>query len=472
MKYKTTIGLEIHCELLTQSKIFCSCKNEFGKKSNTRVCPICSGMPGTLPNINKEAITLAIKAGLATNCNINKISAFERKNYFYPDLPKAYQITQLNEPICQNGYIELSGKNKVHINRIQIEEDAGKLIHNENDGVSLADYNRCGVPLIEIVTEPDMTSAEEVCEFVEEIASRMKYAHICDAKMEEGSLRVDVNISLSPINSNIRGNRAEIKNINSFKSITRAIEYEKQRQSKILDKGEKVILQTRRLAEKSGKTYAMRSKEEAQDYRYFTEPDIFRVILGDGELEAIRKSLPEMPRERYARYIDSGLSAYEAKLLTKTKEFSDFFDNVVRINNSYKEVCNIMLGEVSRYLNEYSLSISEVKFTPHHIATVVQMTTDGLISKNSQKDIVKYMFLEGTEPKQIAQRYGYIMNNDTGAVEEAVNEIITDNQKLIDEYKNGNTKIFGFLMGEALKKLGKNTNPKTVRETLVKKINE
>ncbi len=470
MKYKTLIGLEIHCELLTKSKIFCSCKNEFGKKTNTRVCPICSGMPGTLPNINKEAITLAIKAGIATNCTVNKISAFERKNYFYPDSPKAYQITQLNQPICQNGYIELSGKNKVRINRIQIEEDAGKLIHSENDGVSLADYNRCGVPLIEIVTEPDMTSAEEVCEFVEEIASRMKYALICDAKMEEGSLRVDVNISLSPINSNKKGNRAEIKNINSLKSITRAIEYEKERQSKILDKGEKVILQTRRFDEKSGKTYAMRSKEEAQDYRYFTEPDIMRVVVDDTELEIIKKSMPEMPRERYLRYIGIGLSAYEAKLLTKTKQFSDFFDAITLVNNQYKEVCNIMLGEVSRYLNEFSLGINEVKFTPHHIAELVQMTTDGLISKNSQKDIIKYMFLEGISPEQIARKYGFIMNNDTGRIEETVNEIITNNQKLVDEYKNGNTKIFGFLMGEAVKKLGKNTNPKTVKETLIKKI--
>lgn len=468
MKYKAVIGLEIHCELLTKSKIFCSCKNEFGKKPNTNVCPVCMGMPGTLPSINKEALKLAARAGFATDCTVNKSCEFERKNYFYPDLPKAYQITQLKHPICQNGYIELGNKNKVRINRIQIEEDAGKLIHSENDDISLADYNRCGVPLIEIVTEPDMESADEVLEFAEEIALLMKYADVCDAKMEEGSLRVDVNISIS--NSNKLGTRAEIKNLNSFKSIARAIEYEVERQSKILDEGGRVIQETRRFDEKSGKTYAMRSKEEAQDYRYFTEPDILSVVFSDSDLENIKNSLPKMPRERYEEYIKSGLSDYEARLIVKSKDFSDFYDNAVKENGYYKEVCNVMLGEVNRYLNEFSKNISEVKFTPKDIAKTVQMVNDGLITKNAQKEVIKHLFVEGGNPEEIANKCGFVIKDDINEIEKAVKEIISENKHLVKDYINGNQKVFGFFMGEAVKKVGKNTNPKTVRDTLLTEL--
>ncbi len=472
MKYKTTIGLEIHCELLTKSKIFCSCKNEFGNEPNTNVCPVCMGMPGTLPSINKEALKLAARAGFATDCTVNRCCEFERKNYFYPDLPKAYQITQLKHPICQNGYIELGNKKRVRINRIQIEEDAGKLIHIEDEDISLADYNRCGVPLIEIVTEPDMNSADEVLEFVEKIALIMKYADVCDAKMEEGSLRVDVNISISPINSNILGTRAEIKNLNSFRSIARAIEYEVERQSKILDEFGVVIQETRRFDEKMGKTYAMRSKEEAQDYRYFTEPDILRVTLSGSDLDDIKNSLPKMPRERYIEYINYGLSDYEASLIIKSRDFSDFYDNAVKENGNYKEICNVMLGEVNRYLNEFSIKISQVKFTPKDIAKTVNMVNDGLITKNAQKEIIKHLFLEGISPQEIADKCGFIIKDDINEIEKAVNEILLNNKHLVEEYLNGNQKIFGFFMGVAVKKLGKNTNPKTLREVLLRKLKE
>ncbi len=470
MKYKTVIGLEIHCELLTKSKIFCSCKNEFGKKPNTNVCPVCMGMPGTLPSINKEALNLAARAGFATDCKVNKCCEFERKNYFYPDLPKAYQITQLKHPICQNGYVELANKKRVRINRIQIEEDAGKLVHDEDGYSSLADYNRCGVPLIEIVTEPDMRSADEVLEFVEEIALLMKYADVCDTKMEEGSLRVDVNISISPVNSDKLGTRAEIKNLNSFKSIARAIEYETERQSKILDEGGEVNQETRRFDEKSAKTYAMRSKEQAQDYRYFTEPDILSVIFSDLDLENIKNSLPKMPRKRYKEYINFGLNDYEAKLIVKSRDFSDFYDDAVKENGYFKEICNVMLGEVNRYLNEFSKSISEVKFTPQDITKTVQMVNDGLITKNAQKEIIKHLFLEGGNPEEIANKCGFVIKEDLNEVQKTVSEVIFNNKHLVEEYLNGNQKIFGFFMGETVKKLGKNTNPKTVRDILLREL--
>ncbi len=472
MNYDVFIGLEIHCELLTKSKVFCSCKNEFGGEMNSRVCPVCLGMPGALPSVNKNAIALAIKAGIATDCTINKVSVFERKNYFYPDSPKAYQITQLNKPICSSGYIVLNNNRKVRINRIQLEEDAGKLIHNEETGMSLVDFNRCGVPLIEIVTEPDMRGSEEVCEFVFEIAQRMKYAGVCNSKMEEGSLRVDVNISLCPKNSDTLGARAEIKNLNSYRSISRAIEYEIKRQSAMLDGGGRVVQETRRFDENDGKTYSMRSKEEAQDYKYFAEPDIPSIKLCDAEIDKIKQSIPKMPRERYREYIGFGLSDYEAKLILKEMEFSSFYDEAVKYNGAYKEICNLMLGEVNRYLNEYSLTIGEVKFSPSDIAELAQLSLDGTISKNSAKDIVKEMFLNGGDVEDIARKGGHILENNSEKINLCVDEIILKNQEMVLEYKNGNKKIFGYLMGQLVRMLGKNTNPATVKDILESKLGE
>ena len=472
MNYDVYIGLEIHCELLTKSKMFCSCKNEFGGEMNTRVCPVCLGMPGALPNVNKNAVALAIKAGIVGDCTINKISVFERKNYFYPDSPKAYQITQLNNPICSDGCIILNNNRKVRINRIQLEEDAGKLIHNEENGVSLVDFNRCGVPLIEIVTEPDMRSSEEVCEFVFEIAQRMKYAGVCNSRMEEGSLRVDVNISLCPENSNSLGVRAEIKNLNSYRSISQTIEYEIERQSTILDGGGRVAQETRRFSEDSKKTYSMRSKEDAQDYKYFTEPDIPNIELCDADIDKIKKSIPKMPRERYREYIGFGLSDYEAGLILKEMEFSSFYDEAVKYNVNYKEICNIMLGEVNRYLNEYSLKINEVKFLPGDIAKLAKLSLDGIISKSSVKDIVKEMFLNGGNVEDIARRGGHILENNSEKISLCVDEIILKNQEMVLEYKNGNKKIFGYLMGQLVRMLGKSTNPAMVKDILKSKLDE
>lgn len=471
MRYIPVIGLEIHAELLTNSKVFCGCANEFGGSENTRVCPRCSGMPGTLPVVNQGAVTLAARAGFATDCTVNKYSAFDRKNYFYPDLPKAYQITQFESPICTNGFIEVTGGKKIRINRIHIEEDAGKLVHDDYEGISMADYNRCGVPLIEIVTEPDFRTIEEVQDFVEQIALRLKYAGVCDARMEQGSLRVDVNISIMPYGSDVFGTRAEIKNLNSVKAIGRAIEYEIERQSEILDKGGKVVQETRRFNDNHGDTKALRSKEEAHDYRYFPEPDIPPVLFTDEELNEIKASMPEMPQKRFERYTSEyGLPSDDASLIIANKDLSDFYDETVKLYSNYKSVSNLVLVELLRNINETGEEVKNLRFTPAQLAETVKMSEEGVVSKNAAKDILKIMFTEGGEPSEIAKKHGFIMDNDTSAIEAIVDEVIAENADSVQSYKDGNKKIFGFLMGQVISKAGKGANPKLAKEVLTKKI--
>lgn len=471
MRYQPVIGLEIHCEMQTSSKVFCTCQNEFGGSENTRVCPRCSGMPGTLPLINRNAVRLAAKAGFATDGTVNNYSAFDRKNYFYPDLPKAYQITQFEHPITTGGYIEVSNGRKMRIHHIHIEEDAGKLVHDDYEGISMADYNRCGVPLIEIVTEPDFRSVEEVQEFVEKIALRLKYAGVCDARMEQGSMRVDVNISIMPVGSTVFGTRAEIKNLNSIKAIGRAIEYEINRQADILDNGGTVIQETRRFNDNHGDTKALRSKEEAHDYRYFPEPDIPPVWLSDEEIEEIRQSMPEMPQVRFERYTkEYGLPADDANLIISSKEFSDFYDEAVKINPDYKQVSNLMLVELNRNLNESEKTISDVPFSPADLAELVKMSTDGVVSKNAAKDILKIMFDNGGKPQDIAKNNGFIMDNDASGLEDIVNQVIAENADSVESYKNGNQKIFGFLMGQVIRLAGKGANPKIAKDLLTEKL--
>lgn len=471
MRYQPVIGLEIHCELLTDSKVFCSCQNEFGGSENTRVCPRCSGMPGTLPIVNQGAVRLAAKAGFATDCTVNNYSAFDRKNYFYPDLPKAYQITQFEYPICTDGHITVCGGKEIRINRIHIEEDAGKLVHDDYEGISMADYNRCGVPLIEIVTEPDFRTVEEVQDFVEQIALRLKYSDVCDARMEQGSLRVDVNISIMPYGSDEFGTRAEIKNLNSVKAIGRAIEYEIQRQAEILDNGGKVVQETRRFNDNHGDTKALRSKEEAHDYRYFPEPDIPPVMISDEELAEIKQSMPELPHVRYARYTEEyGLPADDAQLLISSRAFSDFYDEAVKINSDYKQIANLMLVEVNRNLNDQGITIDAVSFTPADIAELVKMSSDGVVSKNAAKDILKIMFEQGGKPAEIAKEHGFIMDNDTGELESIIAKVIAENADSVESYKNGNEKIFGFLMGQVMRAIGKGGNPKLAKEILTEKL--
>lgn len=471
MRYQPVIGLEIHAELLTQSKVFCTCKNEFGGSENTRVCPRCSGLPGTLPLLNKNAVYLAAKAGFATDCTVNNYSSFDRKNYFYPDLPKAYQITQFENPICTNGHITVKGGKDIRINRIHIEEDAGKLVHDDYEGISMADYNRCGVPLIEIVTEPDFRSVSEVQDFVEQIALRLKYAGVCDARMEQGSLRVDVNISIMPVGSDTFGTRAEIKNLNSIKAIGRAIEYEIERQSEILDNGGTVVQETRRFNDNHGDTKSLRSKEEAHDYRYFPEPDIPPVLLSDEDIEEIKKSMPQMPQVRFARYTkEYGLPDDDAALIISTKEFSDFYDETVKINPDYKQVSNMMLVELNRNLNDLEKTINDVPFSPCDLAELVKMSTDGTVSKNAAKDILKIMFDKGGKPMEIAKNNGFIMDNDTSALEDVIEKVISENADTVQSYKEGNEKLFGFLMGQVVRAGGKGVNPKLAKDLLTEKL--
>lgn len=471
MRYQPVIGLEIHCELLTDSKVFCSCANEFGGGENTRACPRCSGMPGTLPVLNQGAVMLAAKAGFATDCTVHKYSAFDRKNYFYPDLPKAYQITQFFDPICTDGHITVSDGTDIRINRIHIEEDAGKLVHDDYEGISMADYNRCGVPLIEIVTEPDFRTVEQVQDFVQKIALRLKYAGVCDARMDQGSLRVDVNISLMPYGSDTFGTRAELKNINSIKSIGRAIEYEIHRQSEILDKGGTVKQETRRYNENHDDTKALRSKEEAHDYRYFPEPDIPPVVFTDEELLKIKQSMPEMPKERIERYTKSyGLPYEDAVLLTAAREFSDFYDDAVKINPDYKQIANMMVGEVSHMLNTREMSISDVPFTPAGIAETVKMVSEGKINLGSAKQIVQLMFEHGGKPEKIAEERGFIMSSDSSAIEEIADKFLAENADSVAKYKAGNDKLFGFFMGQIMRLAGKSANPKLIKDVLTEKL--
>ena len=390
---------------------------------------------------------------------------------FIPILPKAYQITQFDHPICTGGYITVTGGKDIRINHIHIEEDAGKLVHDDYEGISMADYNRCGVPLIEIVTEPDFRSIEEVQDFVEKLALRLKYAGVCDAKMEQGSMRVDVNISIMPVGSTEFGTRAELKNLNSLKAIGRAIEYEINRQAEILDNGGTVIQETRRYNDNHGDTKALRSKEDAHDYRYFPEPDIPPVFLSDEEIEDIRKSMPEMPQDRFVRYTEKyGLPTDDANLIISSKEFSDFYDESVKINPDYKQISNLMLVELNRNLNDSEKTISDVTFSPADLAELVKMSTDGVVSKNAAKDILKIMFNNGGKPIDIAKENGFIMDNDTSGLEEIIDKIIAENADSVESYKNGNQKIFGFLMGQVVRTAGKGANPKLAKDLLTEKL--
>ena len=413
----------------------------------------------------------AVIAGLCLNCKINSYSAFDRKNYFYPDLPKAYQVSQFFYPICSDGYLEVKGK-KIRINRIHVEEDAGKLIHDEYLGVSLADYNRGGVPLIEIVTEPDITSAEEASEFAEMVAYNLRYAGVCDAKMEEGSLRCDVNISLKPQGSKELGVRAEIKNLNSFKSIERAIEYEIKRQSEILDRGEKVKQETRRFNDNNGRTIPMRSKEEAEDYRYFPDPDIPAILFTEEQLKEIAKKVPLLPQQRFDIYTNQyGLPPADAKLLLTKKDYSDFYNESVKIYNNYKDTASLFIVELFRLINDYGYD-GEFKFTPAQFAKLVKMLDDGKITKAAQKAILGYMFNEGKDPEDIAKERGLIIENDIEAVQKAIAEVIAENPKAVEQYKSGIEKVFGFLMGQTARKVGKSASPSIIREYLIKALQD
>lgn len=469
-KYDTVIGLEIHAELSTKTKVFCTCSAKFGGSPNTHICPVCTGQPGALPIINHAAVEYAIRAGLAFGCEINRYSRFDRKNYFYPDLPKAYQISQLDLPLCINGRVELSTGTVVRINRIHLEEDAGKLIHDDYHGQSWADYNRCSVPLIEIVTEPDMKSAEEAAEFVSKIGLYLKYINVCDAKMQEGSIRADVNISLKEAGSDKLGDRAELKNLNSFRSIQRAIEYEQERQADILDDGGKVVQETRRFDDMAGTTSSLRSKENANDYRYFPEPDILAVTFTDEDIERAKSEIPLLPHQRVEKYVNEyKLTDEDARVITLEKYLSDFYDATVAIYPQYKSVANMFLTEIMRRVKDSDGE--EIPFSAENFAKVVEMADKNTVNRNDAKTIIRIMFEEGGEPMEIAKKNNFIVVEDTAAIAEVVDRLLEEKANLVEDYKNGKTNVFGFFMGQATRALQGKATPMSVKAYLEKKLN-
>ncbi len=468
-KYDTVIGLEIHAELSTKTKAFCTCDASFGGDPNTHICPVCTGQPGALPIINFEAVNYAIRAGLAFGCDINRYSRFDRKNYFYPDLPKAYQISQLDLPLCINGKVELSTGTVVRIHQIHLEEDAGKLVHDDYHGQSWADYNRCSVPLIEIVSEPDITSAEEAAEFVSKIALYLKYLNVCDAKMQEGSIRADVNVSLKPAGSTVLGDRAEIKNLNSFRSIQRAIECEIERQTQILDEGGKVVQETRRFDDATGTTSPLRSKENANDYRYFPEPDILAVTFTDEDIERAKSEIPLLPHERVHKYINEyKLTDEDARVLTLEKYISDFYDETVAIYPEYKSVANMFLTEVMRRVKE--TDTEEIPVFAKDFAKVCEMADKNTVNRNDAKTIIRFMFEEGGDPMEIAKANNFIVEEDLSAINDFIDNLFAERQDLVEDYKNGKTSVFGFFMGQANRGLQGKATPKSIKECLEQKL--
>lgn len=473
MKLYPTIGLEIHAELLTKSKVFCTCSAEFGGDPNSRCCPVCSGLPGTLPVLNQRAVEYIIKAGYVMNCDISRFTKWDRKNYFYPDLPKAYQISQMPRPVCLNGYVDIVSEGvekRIRINRIHLEEDAGKLIHEDSTRQTLADYNRCGIPLIEIVTEPDFHSAADVTAFVEKIRLLLQYAGICDGKMEQGSLRCDVNISLAEKDAKELGTRAELKNINSVRAIGRAIEYEIYRQTEILESGGKVIQETRRFTE-SGETVAMRSKEDAQDYRYFPDPDIPPIIFTEEELEGIKNSIPEMPESRRERYVkEYGIAENEADSLINNKAVCFFFEDALKCYNKPKSVSSFILVELMRRINTGEADMEKLPFEAKDLARLVEIMDTDKINKSEGKNILRMMLESGKTPDKICDDENLWIKEDLGQAEAVIDKILADNPGPVEQYRNGETKVFGFLMGQANKQLKGAATPAAIKTILERKL--
>ena len=466
--YKMVIGLEVHSELKTKTKCFCGCKNEFGSIPNTHCCPVCTGMPGALPVLNQKAVEYAIRAGLAVNCRINEYSVFERKNYFYPDLPKAYQISQLEYPLCVGGEVEIETngvKKTIHLDRIHLEEDACKLIHK--DYGTLVDYNRGGVPLIEIVSKPDIASAEEAVAYLKKLRSILLYIGVSDCKMQEGSLRCDVNLSLHKEGEPL-GTRTEMKNLNSFRAVQRAIEYEAKRQQEELEKGNKIIQETRRFDDVTGKTYSMRTKEDAQDYRYFPDPDLIPIEVTKEYIEEIRSFLPRMAKQRAEEYISKlGLTEKDAMLLTEERSVADYFEEVLKDCNNPKFVCNWILGEVFKKMN--ATESEDIKVSAKNMAKILNMYNSGEIGQSVARKLLDEVWDTDKDPAQIVEEQGLKQINDEKGLEAIIQKIIDDNPKAVAEIKAGNQKIMAFFVGQAMKATSGKANPKMVNE-LVNKL--
>lgn len=475
MKYIPTMGLEIHAELTTNSKIFCGCAVEFGGEPNSRCCPVCTAMPGALPVLNKTAVEYIIKAGYTMNCNIANFTKWDRKNYFYPDLPKAYQNSQMPRPVCEGGYVdvEVNGEQKrFRINHIHLEEDAGKLIHDDFERISKADYNRGCIPLIEIVTEPDFHSTDDIIAFFEKVRMLLMYSGVCDGKLEQGSMRCDVNLSLAPVGSNVLGTRTETKNLNSLRTIAKAIDCEIDRQTEILENGGSVVQQTMRFNEQTGETTPLRSKEDAQDYRYFPDPDIPPVLLSDEEIAEIIKSVPELPQKRFDRYTDIyGLTENDAKIIVNNLEISNFYENTIKAYDNPKSIANFMITELLRRINLGEISMDNLAFTVEEFARLIQLADTEKISKNNAKAIFRTMAEHGGSPEKIADENNMWIKEDSELLVKTVAEVLANNQKAVDQYKGGDTKVLGFLIGQCNRVLRGAATPKAVQDALMKALN-
>ena len=473
--YEKVMGLEVHAELSTKTKIFCSCSTEFGADPNTHVCPVCMAMPGALPVLNEKVVEYAVKAGLATNCEISRNSKNDRKNYFYPDTPRAYQISQFDKPLCEHGYIEIEDDDgnpkRIGITRIHIEDDAGKLNHNEFGGGSLVDLNRAGVPLIEIVSEPDLRTAGEVDRYLKKLKSILEYIEVSDCKMQEGSFRADVNISVRRKGETKFGTRTETKNMSSFRAITREIEYESNRQIEVLENGGKIEQETLRWDDVSGKTFSMRDKEDAQDYRYFPEPDLVAIRLSEEYIENIRKNLPEMPESRRERYLnDFNLSEKDARLLTSSKYLSNMFEAAEKICGNAKTVANWLLSDVSRILNEKELEPDSIPFTAEQLAKLVELIDKGTISSAIGKKVIEELFENPKDPEEIIKEKGWIQISDEGAIKQVVEKILEANPQSVADYKAGKDRALGFLVGQAMKETKGKANPQMLNKMFLEEL--
>ncbi len=473
-KYEAVIGLEVHAQLLTETKLFCGCSTKFGNPPNTNVCPVCLGHPGVLPVLNKKAVEFAVLMGLATNCTINERSIFARKNYFYPDLPKGYQISQYEEPICEDGFVEIeideSTIKRIGLTRIHMEEDAGKSIHDQ-DIRTLVDVNRCGVPLIEIVSEPDMQTPKEAYLYLTKLKQILTYLDICDGNMEEGSLRCDANVSIRLKGEKKLGTKTEVKNMNSFRNVERALEYEIKRQIEIVEDGGKVVQQTLLWNADMNEAYPMRSKEEAHDYRYFPDPDLPPVIVDEEWKNEISKMMPELPDKKLKRIItDYGLPKYDSEILTSSIKLADYFESVCKVTTDFKSASNWIMGDVLGYINENKISIDEFPIQPQMLGKLINLISEGVISGKIAKEVFPEMLATGKDPDAIVKEKNLIQITDMGEIEQVIDKIIAANQKQVDEYLSGKDKVFGFFVGQIMRETKGKANPKVVNDILQKKL--
>jgi aspartyl-tRNA(Asn)/glutamyl-tRNA(Gln) amidotransferase subunit B len=474
MDFETVIGLEVHAQMLTDTKIFCGCSTKFGGAPNSHTCPVCLGMPGVLPVLNKKVVEYAMKMALATNCEINKSCEFARKNYFYPDLPKGYQISQYAYPLAEHGHIllDINGEQtKIGITRIHMEEDAGKLMHDEHNPSSYVDLNRTGVPLIEIVSEPDMRSSEEAADYLKRLHEILVYLEICDGNMEEGSFRCDANVSIRPKGQKEFGTRAELKNMNSFRNVQRALEYEIKRQQYLVENGGTVVQETRLWDDAQGATNSMRSKEEAHDYRYFPDPDLVPIFVDQAWIEDIKKDMPELPLAKRERFIkDYQIPAYDAGVLTADKALANYFEEVVKLCSQPKAASNWVMGDVMRFLNEDKLDIRQCPITAKSLADMIRLIDEGAISGKMAKEIVGDMYKTGKSPQTIIEEKGMVQITDEGELVKAITSIIEANQGQVAEYRGGKEKVFGFFVGQVMKVTKGKANPQLVNELLKKML--